>query len=325
MKSLFKHIKLAFLCALLFPILPFEAYAQERVPMEYETYKYVERDSALYLDVYKPAVPRADKAAVITLFGGGFFLGTRNNHFMKDNIHALIEKGFTVISIDYRLGLRDSAMVATHKKLTKATRLFEYCVDIAVRDCAAAIAWTCANAEKLDIDPTRIILTGSSAGAITVLQLDYCRVNSYDEVSELPQGWKPAAVVPYSGGILCHKRDLKYAAEPAPTMLMHGTKDKIVAYKSFGLPFNSKLFGAKRVDKIMNRQDIPHWIIRFEGAEHEVATWLPGSIDLFSTFVDLTLSGRVTTLDAVMTDSNLKPNRWTGMNVIQMYAGGGRR
>ena len=91
-----------------------------------------------------------------------------------------------------------------------------------------------------------------------MLQLDYCRVNSLPEASELPQGWKPAGVVTYSGGVMCRKWELKYATSPAPTMLMHGTKDRIVAYKSFGLPFSQKMFGAKKVDKAMDRQDIPH-------------------------------------------------------------------
>lgn len=325
MKSLFKHIKIAFLCALLFPILPLGAYAQERITLECETYKYVERDSALYLDVYKPAVPRADRAAVITLFGGAFFKGERNNFRQKETAQALVECGFTVISIDYRLGLRDSAMVASHKKLLKVTDLFMYCINIAVEDCAAAVAWVCSNAERLDIDPSRIILTGSSAGAITVLQLDYYRANSMKESSALPDGWKPAAVVPYSGGVMCRDSKLKYATDPAPTMLMHGKKDKIVSYKSFGLPFMEKIHGGKKMDKAMNRQDIPHWFIRFEGIGHEVANWLPGSIDLFCTFADLTLSGRITTLDATMTDSNLKPSRWTNMSMLEMYSVGRRK
>lgn len=325
MKSPFKHIQAVFLCVTLSLILPSGAYSQERVLLECETYKYVERDSALYLDVYKPVSPRADKAAVITLFGGGFYRGERNNLRQKETAQSLVEHGFTVISIDYRLGLKDSAMVDSHKKLLKVTDLFMYCINIAVEDCAAAVAWVCSNAERLDIDPSKIILTGSSAGAITVLQLDYYRANSMKESSALPDGWKPAAVVPYSGGILCRDSKLKYATNPAPTMLMHGMKDKIVSYKSFGLPFMEKIHGGKKVDKALKRQDIPHWFIRFEGAGHEVANWLPGSIDLFCTFADLTLSGRITTLDATMTDSNLKPSRWTNMTMLEMYGAGKRR
>ena len=299
--------------------LPCLLYGQRNRLSECETYVFLERDSALKLDVYRPEKPRQDKAAVMTLFGGGFFSGARNNKEMKETAAALLERGFTVISIDYRLGFRDSAMVASHNKLLKLTGLFQFCIDIATQDCAAAVAWVYSNAQMLDIDPSKLILTGSSAGAITVLQLDYCRANSLEQASALPPGWKPAAVIPYSGGIMCHKSDLKYATDPAPTMLMHGKKDKIVAYRSFGLPFSSKMFGAKKVDKAMNRQDIPHWFIRFREIGHEVAIWLPGSIDLFCTFVNLTLQGRITTLDADMSDSNLRPTRWAQMSMIQLY------
>lgn len=303
---------------------PDRVQAQHQLP-ECKTYEYVKRDSALYLDVYKPDNPREDRAAVISLFGGGFFSGARNNREMKHVAQALVERGFTVISIDYRLGFLDKEMVASHSKLLKLTDLFQYCVDIATQDCAAAVAWTCANADMLGIDPSKIILTGSSAGAISVLQMDYCRANSLEQASELPAGWKPAAVIPYSGGIMCHKSKLKYKTDPAPTMLMHGKKDKIVNYKSFGLPLSSKLFGSKKVDKVMDRQDIPHWFISFDEMGHEVAIWLPGSIDLFCSFVDLTLAGRITNLEADMTDSNLKPSAWAQMSLLQLYGGGGPR
>lgn len=320
MRNLLQHISYI-LAGILILMAPTCVAAQRHRLPECATYSYVERDSALYLDVYRPDNPRADRAAVITLFGGGFFAGARNNQHQKETARALLQRGFTVISIDYRLGLKDIEMVKANSTLFKATGLFRYCIDISVEDCAAAVAWVCSNADMLDIDPSRIILTGSSAGAITVLQLDYCRSNSLPEASALPSGWKPAAVIPYSGGIMCRKHDLKYATDPAPTMLMHGKKDRIVNYKSFGMPLSSKLFGAKKVDKVMNRQDIAHWFIRFDGIGHEVANWLPGSIDLFCSFADLTLAGRVTSLDADMTDSNLQPTRWTNMNMLQLYGG----
>lgn len=98
----------------------------------------MERDSALKLDVYRPEQPREDKAAVITVFGGGFFSGARDKREMKQSAIALLERGFTVISIDYRLGFKDSAMVACHSKLLQLTDLFKYCIDIATQDCAAA-------------------------------------------------------------------------------------------------------------------------------------------------------------------------------------------
>ena len=297
------------------------AHAQHPQELICNTYMFVERDSSLCLDVYKPETPRADKAAVLMAFGGGFFSGERNNNQMKRWASALLEHGFTVISIDYRLGFKDSDFVANHSRLLQLPDLFMHCIDIAVQDCAAAVAWVCSNAGMLDIDPSKLILTGSSAGAITILQLDYYRANSMSGASALPAGWKPVAVIPYSGGVMCRDSKLKYATDPAPTMLLHGTKDRIVTYKSIGLPFGKKMHGGKKMDKALTRQDIPHWFIRFDGIGHEVADWLPGSVDLFCTFVDLTLAGRITTLDATMTDSGLKPTAWAQMNMFQLYGG----
>ena len=321
MKSYLRHI----LYVIIGTFVCLTAAAQSPVSLKCDTYRFVERDSFLCLDVYKPEVPRADNASVLMAFGGGFFSGERNNNQMKEWAQALVEHGFTVISIDYRLGFKDSAAVASHRRLLQLPDLFKYCIDIAVQDCAAAVAWVHSNAGMLGIDPSKLILTGSSAGAITVLQLDYCRANSLPQASALPAGWKPAAVIPYSGGVMCRDSKLKYATDPAPTMLLHGKKDRIVTYKSIGLPFGEKMHGGKKMDKALNRQDIPHWFIRFDDIGHEVANWLPGSIDLFCTFVDLTLAGRTTTLDATMTDSELKPAAWAQINMLQLYEGKHKR
>ena len=259
MKSYLRHI----LYVIIGTFVCLTAAAQSPVSLKCDTYRFVERDSFLCLDVYKPEVPRADNASVLMAFGGGFFSGERNNNQMKEWAQALVEHGFTVISIDYRLGFKDSAAVASHRRLLQLPDLFKYCIDIAVQDCAAAVAWVHSNAGMLGIDPSKLILTGSSAGAITVLQLDYCRANSLPQASALPAGWKPAAVIPYSGGVMCRDSKLKYATDPAPTMLLHGKKDRIVTYKSIGLPFGEKMHGGKKMDKALNRQDIPHWFIRF--------------------------------------------------------------
>ena len=282
-----------------------------------ETYPYAERDSTLYMDVHRPATARADKAAVLSVFGGGFYLGRRDDKLQQAIADSLNKRGFTVINIDYRLGLRDTVMVKKSEGLFEKEDLFRYCIDIATEDCAAAIGWVVAHANEIDINPSKIVLTGNSAGAITVLQLDFCRCNGLQPA--LPQDWKPAAVVAYAGGIMCKRSELKYPNVPAPTLLMHGTKDKIVNYRSFGIPFGSRLFGSNTIDKIMDQNDISHWTIRFEGVGHEVASWFPGSVDLFCAFVGQCLSGRVSNLDATMTDEALKPTKFTEMTIFDLY------
>lgn len=282
------------------------------------THVFAGRDSALRLDVWRPATPRPDSACVVALFGGGFVTGSRDNGYQQQVAKMLTERGFVVVSPDYRLGLKDTAMVARYASLRGARTLFQWCIDMAAEDCAAAVAWVVMHADELGVNPSRIVLTGSSAGAIAVLQMDYCRANGLPEASVLPKGWKPAAVVPYSGALMC-KGKPQWKTPPAPTMLMHGTKDKIVAYKRFPIVLKHALYGADVVAGQMRKQGYPYWMVRFEGIGHEVASWLPGSVDLFCAFVGQAFAGRVTTLDATMSDSKLTPTKWTDMNVMDLY------
>lgn len=286
---------------------------------EVQTFAFAERDSTLNLDVYRPSQPRADRAAVLAVFGGGFVSGERNNGLQRNIGKMLSERGYTVVSIDYRLGLKDTVKMKEFKGIRGLQGMFQYCIDLAVEDCAAAVAWVCAHADELGVDTSKLVLTGSSAGAITVLQLDWCRANGLPQAAALPQGWKPAAVVPYSGAIMSHGKPT-WKTPPAPTMLMHGTKDKIVAYKKFPPLLSYCIYGAKKVFKQMGKQGYPCWIVRFEGIGHEVATWLPGSVELFCGFVEQALAGRVTTLDATMSDTTLVPTKWTTMTLKDLYA-----
>ena len=294
-------------------LLPFTALAQQK-----ETFAFVERDSTLYLDVWHPAQQRPDSACVIALFGGGFAVGERDNELQTNIAQQLTARGYVVVSPDYRLGLKDSAMVASHSKLSKIQDLFQWTIDIATEDCAAVCAWVVAHAKEIGVNKDRIVLTGCSAGAITVLQLDYCRANALPAAAALPQGWMPAAVVPYAGAIMC-KGKPQWQTPPAPTMLMHGTKDKIVAYKRFPNVLSRALYGGATVYKQMRKKDYPVWIVRYKGIGHEVASFLPGSVDFFCGFVEQVFTGRVTTMDATMHNSKLVPTEWTKMSVFDIY------
>lgn len=298
---------------LLLAAMTLPASAQEK-----RTYAFVERDSTLWLDVWTPEVPRSDKACVVALFGGGFVSGERDNSLQTTIAQQLTARGYTVVSPDYRLGLKDTVKLKSYKGLTDMNDMFQWVIDIAAEDCAAAVAYIVTHAGELNINPDRIVLTGCSAGAITVLQLDYCRANQLPQAAVLPEGWKPAAVVPYAGAVMC-KGKPKYKSAPAPTMLMHGTKDKIVAYKKFPPVLCHALYGANTMFKVFKKQGYPCWIVRYKGIGHEVASFLPGSVDLFCGFVEQVFNGRVTTMDATMHDAKLVPTEWTKMRVFDIY------
>lgn len=281
-----------------------------------QTYTFASRDTlSLKLDLYQPSQPRADHACVVYVFGGGFFSGERDNEYSKKCCQILADKGFVAVAIDYRLFLKHAPKLP----LLKMYQNFDTAIAQAVQDCSEAVRYLCDHASQLGIDPSKIILTGSSAGAITVLQTDYCRANNLPDAAALPQGFKPVAVIPYAGAILCHNKALSYATPPAPTCFFHGTCDKIVNYKRFRASLNKSLFGANSLAKVFSNSGYSHWVMRFDDRGHEIAIALPPTIDEFCAFVDAALSGRVMDYDAHCTDAAITTCEWTHMSLFDLY------
>ena len=281
-----------------------------------ETYVFASRDTVdLKLDVYQPAHPRADKACVLYIFGGGFAAGERDNESSQKCCQMLADRGFVAVAMDYRLYFKHPAKVS----LLAAYHLFDTAITWAVEDCAEAVAFLWNNAEKLNLDPTKMVLTGSSAGAITVLQTDYSRANALPVVAKLPKEFVPAAVISYAGGIFCKNSQLEYATPPAPTFLNHGTIDKIVNYRRMPGSLSMSLFGSSRLARHFDRKDYNYRIVRYEDRGHEVAAALPSTIDDFCAFVDAVFDGKVIQYDATCTDTFIPKTKWSDMDLFDLY------
>lgn len=287
-----------------------------------QTYTYTLRDTAgIKLDVYQPAHPRADKACAVYLFGGAFMKGSRQGHEAVRTCRMLADRGFVTISIDYRLYLADSAVVAMghHTPLLKLHNLFDTAISWAVQDCAAAIAWICANADMLQIDTSRIVLTGNSAGAIAVASLDYGRCNALSDVSALPAGWKPAAVLPFAGAIHCRNSRLKYATPPAPTCFVHGKMDRIVTYKRLRSSFGTSLNGSSKLAKVFKKNGYCYWIVRVEGRGHEVSEAHTHMMDEFCAFVDAALAGHHMQYDVTSRNEAIPDEAWGKASLFSFF------
>jgi acetyl esterase/lipase len=111
---------------------------------------------ALSLDIYRPrkAAPGTLSPVMLAVHGGGFFEGSRT--FGAANMRWYADRGWTVISIDYRL--------ATPTRPTW---------NLAERDVECAMAWTAANATRLGVDIKRLTLTGGSAGGSLAMAAAY--------------------------------------------------------------------------------------------------------------------------------------------------------
>ncbi|MGW9564588.1 alpha/beta hydrolase fold domain-containing protein [Rhodococcus hoagii] len=115
--------------------------------------RYRAGDDDAYLDVYFPAESGGATHALPTVIwthGGAWISGHRTN--CATYYELIAAAGFTVVSLDYSLGPR-------HRYPTAVEQL---------RD---AHAYILANAERLHVDPDRIVLAGDSAGAQLTSQL----------------------------------------------------------------------------------------------------------------------------------------------------------
>lgn len=240
-----------------------------------QTYQYVQRDTLeLKLDFYTPEQVTDSTICVVYIFGGGFIMGNRDGEFEKAYFKQLVDEGFQVAAIDYRLGLKG----VKNLSITNSQPL-EDAIYMATEDAISAIAFLLEHSKELKVNKDYIVMVGSSAGAITSLQTDYTLCNGYLNSNILPADFRLAGVVSYAGAIYSHEGKVKYRNhEPAPTMFYHGTADKLVPYKQIKF-FKIGFFGADALVKRFEEFGYPYYARRFEGYGHSVAAGGPVTVD----------------------------------------------
>ena len=240
-----------------------------------KTYQYAERDTLnLYLDFYTPEKVHDSTICLMFVFGGGFIGGHRDGDWEKAYFKQLVNEGFMVASIDYRLGLKGAKNLSIFN-----SKPLEIAINMAVEDAISALAYLLEHANELKVNKDLIVMIGSSAGAITALQTDYALCNGFLNSSMLPSDFRLAGVVSYSGAIYSHEGKVKYRNHaPAPTMLYHGMDDRLVTYKktSFG---KRGFYGTDALVKQFEKYDYPYFSRRFEGYGHSVAMGGPLTVD----------------------------------------------
>jgi len=230
------------------------------------TFIYSVKDTqTLKMDVYSNQDLKVKKTVILFVFGGGFFTGTRDNKIFNAYFNTLVKNNYKVVSIDYRLGLKGVKNLSVFN-----TKPLKNAIDMAAADVYDATAYLIKNADKLGIDTSKIILSGSSAGAITVLQSDWDKRNHTALTQNLPENFQYAGVISFAGAILSYKGAPTYDIPPAPTMLFHGTADKLVVYNKVRF-LNKGFFGSNYLAKRFKKYKYPYYYERVEGMGHEVA------------------------------------------------------
>ena len=286
------------------------------------TYMFASKDGQdLYMDVYDPAEGSAttldgrDKPTVIFMFGGGFKEGERNKPYYTKWFKMMTDNGYRVVSIDYRLGLKGETNVG----IAHVDKV-EHAISIAVEDLYSATAFIVENAQMLGVNPANIVISGSSAGAISVLQADYLLCNSDGRAAVLPDGFRYAGVMSFAGAVFSRNGTVKYAQEPSPTLLFHGTVDKVVNYKQIWF-FNLRLAGSSVLCRTFEKGGYNYNFYRFFDCSHEIAScmeqFFPEEIRFLETNV---IRGQKRIVDAmVVSDPVIPESQWKGKTSADLY------
>ena len=137
-------------------------------------------DMDLQLELFQPTgvgVPSA-KPGLILIHGGGFTGGNRFSGRLIQICEDMAKRGWTCVSIDYRLSSDDPVLspeFVAIETLTQGSQMADdpTAVAAASEDAWAAYQWMVDNAASLGVDTSRIGMGGSSAGAVTSLIVGY--------------------------------------------------------------------------------------------------------------------------------------------------------
>ncbi|MCD8186050.1 MAG: carboxylesterase family protein [Rikenellaceae bacterium] len=248
------------------------ATAQENYAFQKETHTFAQRQGqTLWLDRYTAIDrPEGKTPCLLFVFGGAFARGARDVEKYMPYFEYFVQNGFTVVSIDYRLGLKEISQ-RPDATLPEFYQQFREAVDMAVEDLFEATRFILRQADPWNIDPSMIITNGSSAGAVTVLQAEYILRNDLQKAALLPSDFRYAGVISFAGAIFVEEGLFRWNSAPAPMLLLHGDADLQVPYSVLTYE-QSGFYGANAIADALEEWPAPFKFISFEDYGHEIAS-----------------------------------------------------
>ena len=232
------------------------------------------------LDVYYRPGAKSPVPVVMTIHGGGWIEGTKENSIL--GALPYLQMGFAVVNVEYRLARVSPAPAA-------------------VEDCLCALHWVGRNAQKYHFDLNKVIVTGESAGghlALTTAMIPFSAGFENECASDDDIGnkrhkgqWtdsrpRVAAVINWYGitdvadmlqgpnirsyavswlGSVPNREDLARRLSPLtyvragqpPVLTIHGDADRVVPYSH-----------AVRLHDVLNKAGVRNRLLTIPGGDH---------------------------------------------------------
>lgn len=246
-----------------------------------KTYTYAIVDGQeLKLDVYQPdaeAKYELPKPVLVWMHGGGFAVGSRDNDPDKRFMQEVAKHNLVGISFSYRLLRKDQKTAfgcdcpASEKEIVFRQAAFDFW---------RAIDFIVQNADEWNIDPSQIMVGGSSAGAEGVLNAVYLKDWVFqDGISEqfpAATSIQFAGVLSLAGAVV----DARYMTREnsPPGLFYHGVKDNLVPYGTAphhyckaSQPGYIILDGAETIVNKLNEFQVANVLMSFPEGKHEIS------------------------------------------------------
>ena len=182
-------------------------------------HKGTQKPLTLEMDIYKPVGDdaAAERPLLLMMHGGSFFIGNKEEPGQVGWCQYFASLGYVAVSINYRLGFH-----ATKDEFRKAELR-------ALEDADAALEYLLGR-EDLRIDRNHVFAAGTSAGAMTALNLAfrlYGDVPMKEVTPRLPAGFRIRAVANLWGSV--HDLSVLENAR-VPILSFQSTADPVMPY-----------------------------------------------------------------------------------------------
>jgi acetyl esterase/lipase len=225
-----------------------------------------QNNSPLKMDVWHNNKASGPVPTLIYIHGGGWIYGDRTGAFIQ--LFPFFQRGWNIVNVEYRMATVSLAPAA-------------------VEDCRCALKWIIRNAKQYDLDITRIVVTGHSAGGHLSLTTGMLTPDAGLDV-ECPgeEVLKVAAIINWFGisdvndviqgpnkknyaeewmGNLPNKTEiakrtspLTYVAKDNPAIIsIHGDHDEVVPYQH-----------SVRLHEALTKAGVPNQLVTIKGGGH---------------------------------------------------------
>ncbi|WP_421895741.1 alpha/beta hydrolase [Marinoscillum sp.] len=182
--------------------------------------KTVVYEDTLAMDVFTPKGAAEARPLLIYVHGGGFSGGKRDEAGHLAFCERYTSKGWVTATMSYHLTMKGKSFSCDQPVQNKINTIFE-----AARNIHQAVAYLIDRQTEFGIDPSRIVIVGSSAGAEAVVHAAYWKETM---TGILPSNFEYAGVISMAGALLDARWITKETA--IPTAFFHGTCDNLVPY-----------------------------------------------------------------------------------------------